>query len=57
MEFNGNGIIFVKSSKMVILMEFTEIPHFGLQKHLANLWNSLGLIYVSTRGLQNPRFH
>ena len=54
MEFNENDVILVKSSKMVILMEFTGIPHFGLQKHLANLWNSLGLIDVSTRGLQNP---
>ena len=54
MGFNENGDILVKSSKMLILMEFTGIPHFGLQKHLANLWNSLSSIDVSTRGLQNP---
>ena len=54
MGFNENGDILVKSTKMVILIEFTGIPHFGLQKHLANLWNSLGLIDVSTRGLQIP---
>ena len=54
MEFNGNGAILVKSSKIMILMEFTGIPHFGHQKHLANLWNSLGLIDVCTRGIQNP---
>ena len=52
MELSGNGVILVKSTKIVYFNGFYGIPDFGSQKHLANLWKSLGLIDVSARGLQ-----
>ena len=57
MEFSENESILVKSTKIVDFNGFYEIPDFGSQKHLANLWKTYGLIDVSARGLQEARFH
>ena len=57
MEFSENGAILVKSIKIVDFNGFYEIPDFGSQKHLANLWKTYGLIDVSAGGLQKTWFH
>ena len=57
MEFSENGVILVKSTKIADFNWFYQIPDFGPQKHLANLWKTYGLIDVSARGLQESRFH
>ena len=51
MEFNENEAILAKSIKLMHFNGFYEIPDFGCQKHLANLWKTYGLIDVSAGGL------
>ena len=52
MEFSEDGAILVKSTKIMDFNGFYEIPDFGSQKHLANLWKTYGSIDVSVGGLQ-----
>ena len=57
MEFNENGAILVKSTKIVGFNGFYEIPDFGSQKHLANLWKTYGLIDVLASGPKRLGLH